>query len=54
MSDLKTTEANEPLKELDAEKKELTPEELNQIAGGGPGLKPSGGINHNQTCTFIL
>jgi hypothetical protein len=52
MSDLKTTEANEQVKEQDAEKKELTQEDLNEIAGGV--LKPSGGINHNQTCTFIL
>lgn len=52
MSDLKTTETNDQAKERDVEKKELTSEELNQIAGGG---RPTEGAqqNHNQTCTFI-
>jgi hypothetical protein len=52
MSDQKTTEANDQLKEQDAEKKELTPEDLNQVSGGI--FVPQGAqINHNQTCTFI-
>ena len=52
MSDLKTTETKSQVKEQDADQKELSQEDLNQISGGN---RPTEGAqqNHNQTCAFV-